>query len=69
MMNEFIVTTKTATQFFDEKAFLENDNRIDFEFISEKFVLSKSLAMFNHFTVERVTNSFSNLMYYNDPML
>ena len=56
MMNEFIVTTKTATQFFSEKAYLENDNRIDFEFISEKFILSKSLAMFNHFTVERVTN-------------
>ena len=25
--------------------------------------------MFNHFTIERVTNMFSNLIYYNDQLL
>lgn len=69
MMNDFIVTTKTTTQFFSEKAYIENDMRVDSEFIVERFVLSRSLAMFNQFTVERVTNSFSNLIYYNDPLM
>ena len=47
MMNEFIVTTKTTTQFFSEKTYIENDFKVDSEFLTERFVLSRSLAMFN----------------------
>lgn len=68
MMNEFIVTTKTGTQFFSEKTFINNDYKMDTQFVSERFVLSNSIAMFNHFTVERVTNYFSNRVYYNDQL-
>ena len=68
MMNEFIVTTKTTTQFFSEKTYIDNGYKLDFDYIIERFVLSKSLAMFNHFTIEKVTNHFSNSVFYNDQL-
>lgn len=68
LMNEFIVTTKTATQFFSEKTYIRNQDRLDSEFLQERFVLSRSLAMFNHFKLEKVTNHFSNNVYYNDQL-
>lgn len=46
-MNEFIVTTKTTTQFFSEKTYIDNDYMVDSEYNIERFVLSRSLAMFN----------------------
>jgi len=46
-MNEFIVTTKTTTQFFSEKTYIENNYNVDSEYAVERFVLSRSLAMFN----------------------
>ena len=69
LMNEFIVTTKTATQFFSEKAYIQNDNRVDSEFLIERFTLSRSLAMHNSFNIEKVTNNFNNNIYYNDQLL
>ncbi len=66
IMNEFIVTTKTTSQFFSEKTYIDNDYNVDSEYLIERFVLSKSLAVLNHFTVEKVTNLFSNQIYYND---
>ena len=50
-MNEFVVTTKTATQFFSEKTYIENNYQADSQFIDERFVLSNSLAMFSHFSI------------------
>ena len=66
MMNQFIVTTKTSTQFFSEKTYIDNNFHADNQFTVERFVLSNTLAMFNHFTVEKITNHFSNRVYYND---
>ena len=69
IFNEFIVTTKIATQFFSEKTYIDNDSHTDTEFIIERFALSKSLGMFNHFTVEQITNTLSNQVYYSDQLL
>lgn len=69
IMNSFLVTTKVATQFFSAKTYIDNDYRTDTEFQVDHFALSRSLAMFNHFTVERVTTAFSNRMFYNDQLL
>lgn len=55
-MHEFVVTTKTATQFFSEKTYIDNNEQLDSEFVIERFSLSRSLAMLNHFSVEKVTN-------------
>ena len=66
LMNEFIVTKKTATQFFSEKTFIDNNYHTDSKFLEETFVLSNSLAMFNHFHLQKVTNHFSNHLFYND---
>ena len=66
MMNKFIVTTKTATKFFSEKTYMNNNNTLDYEFVIERFALSKSLAMFNHFNIQKITNIFSGYLLYND---
>ena len=50
-MNEFVVTTKTATQFFSEKTYIEDNFQADVKFLDERVVLSNSLAMINHFHV------------------
>ena len=60
------MTTKTATQFFSEKTYIDNDYHTDNKFLDERFVLSSSLAMFNHFHVQKVSNHFSNHLFYND---
>ena len=49
LMHEFVVTTKTATQFFSEKTYIDNNEQLDSEFVIERFSLSRSLAMLNHF--------------------
>lgn len=51
MMNEFIVTTKTVTQFFSEKTFINNDHKLDAEIEVERFILSRSQGTYNSYKI------------------
>ena len=42
IMNHFAVTTKTISQFFSEKAYIDNELSLDASFEVERFMLSKS---------------------------
>ena len=52
LMNEFIITTKTGSKFFSEKSYIANNYQARSQFYTESFVLSRSLTMFNHFTID-----------------
>ena len=66
VLNEFVVTTKMASQFFSEKAYINNANTLDVTFEKEEFTLSRSQGSRMIYNVQRITNDFSNEILYND---
>ena len=66
VLNKFAVTTKTVSQFFSEKTFINNNHELDASFEIERFMLSKVQGNQIRYNVMRVTNDFSNDVLYND---
>ena len=66
VLNKFAVTTKTVSQFFSEKTYINNNHELDASFEIERFMLSKVQGNQIRYNVMRVTNDFSNDVLYND---
>ena len=67
-LNNLVVLVKRSTQNFSPLAYKDNDGELTTFFRQEKIQLSKSLSNWIEFSIDKISTSFTDQVFYTDQL-
>ena len=68
-MNDFKIKIKQSNQFFSPKAYIDNNDLMNSEFVTNIYSLSRSTTKQIEYSVSKTTTEFSSRAMYNDQVM